>query len=102
MGSDASGGTRQLTTGEEMQGLRQTIALAPRRADTAGALSVGHVAMAKRVAARTVDKTPGEMALQGFADHGNLCAPQKLVQLVGYRDPNGPITRGPGRPTPKA
>jgi hypothetical protein len=33
--------------------------------------------------------SPGEMALQGFHNsHSTESAPQKLVQLVGFRDPN--------------
>lgn len=28
------------------------------------------------------------MSLQGYGAHGNECYPQKLVQLVGYRDPS--------------
>jgi hypothetical protein len=28
------------------------------------------------------------MSQQGFGAHGNECYPQKLVQLVGYRDPD--------------
>jgi hypothetical protein len=39
--------------------------------------------------ARVLYKTAGEMALQGFSgSHATSSAPQKLVQLVGYRDPN--------------
>jgi hypothetical protein len=39
--------------------------------------------------ARVLYKTTGEMALQGFSgSHATASAPQKLVQLVGYRDPN--------------
>jgi hypothetical protein len=32
---------------------------------------------------------PGEMALQGFHNvQATECAPQKLLHLVGFRDPN--------------
>lgn len=102
MGSDASGGSRRLATVEMMQELGRTLASAPRRADAAGSLPGGRIAMSKRVTVPTIDKTAGEMALQGFTDHGNQCAPQKLVQLVGYRDPNGAIARvNAGRLAPK-
>jgi hypothetical protein len=33
-------------------------------------------------------KCQGAMSQQGFGAHGNECYPQKLVQLVGYRDPD--------------
>jgi hypothetical protein len=29
----------------------------------------------------------GAMSQQSYGSHGNECYPQKLVQLVGYRDP---------------
>jgi hypothetical protein len=32
-------------------------------------------------------KCQGAMSQQGYGSHGNECYPQKLVQLVGYRDP---------------
>ncbi|MEH2469397.1 hypothetical protein V1281_001353 [Nitrobacteraceae bacterium AZCC 2161] len=36
-------------------------------------------------------KCQGAMSQQGFGAHGNECYPQKLVQLVGYRDPQALI-----------
>jgi hypothetical protein len=37
---------------------------------------------------RTHARCQGAMSLQGNGAHGNESYPQKLVQLVGYRDPD--------------
>ncbi len=51
----------------------------------------GAVASAGEPIEHPVTEPPGEMAQQGVADHhGTESAPQKLVQLVGYRDPDAP------------
>jgi hypothetical protein len=40
------------------------------------------------VVSRPAIETAGEMALQSFDGHrATECAPQKLLQLVGFRDP---------------
>lgn len=42
----------------------------------------------------------GEMTLPGFEDHhGTECAPQKLVQLVGYRDSTAEPSKRRRRPS---
>jgi hypothetical protein len=47
---------------------------------------------APKIAIDTADKAKrarcqGAMSQQGFGWHGNECYPQKLVQLVGHREP---------------
>ena len=56
-------------------------------------------------AVRPPAKCQGAMSQQGFGWHGNECYPQKLVQLVGHRDPQSHklwdrlrLTKGPAQP----
>ncbi|NVN86555.1 MAG: hypothetical protein HXX15_10755 [Rhodopseudomonas sp.] len=94
MGSNRLGGGRH-TIFDQGNIPHATVVAASSEAVSAKAAPPAAAAKSVSAASDYGCDTAGEMTLQGFIDHhGNESAPQKLVQLVGYRDPSRSAATG--------